>query len=129
MTEDPDAVGVDELVARAKLLDGGDVIEEPVVAEVSVVIVVERLGAERRPEVVELDDDEAQGRERELLSPVLEAPGSDRADLRPRVDVRDDRVLLRRIDGRRQIEHAVYIGHPIARLDGEDLTRLPADGL
>ena len=70
----PDAVEIDELVLRRELLDRGDVIRQSVVAEVAVVVVVERLRSERRAEVIELDDDEPELGERERLATILELP-------------------------------------------------------
>ena len=45
MAEDPDAIEIDELVLRRELLDRRDVVRQTVVAEVAIVVVVERLRA------------------------------------------------------------------------------------
>src|SRR5687768_3562193 len=98
-TVDPDLVDVDPRMTRGKLPDSCDVVRKTIVSHVAVVIIVEPLGAAWRAKVVELDDDEPELRERtRLLTPRAETPRSHRARLRARVDVRDDRILLRRIE-------------------------------
>src|SRR5206468_13113881 len=127
--KDPDTIEVDELVLRRELLDRRDVIGKAVIAEVAVIIVVERLRAERRAEVIELDHDESELGEGELLTAVLELPLTHAADLRSRVDVVDDRILLRRVELRRQVDDAIQIGNAVARLHIEYLRRLPTCAL
>ena len=119
MPEDPDAIEIDELVLRGELLDGRDVIGQPIIAEVAVVVVVKCLRAERRAEVIELDDDEPELGQREGLAAVLELPLANAADLRAGIDVVDDRILLRRVEPWRQIDQSIEIRHAVARLHGE----------
>ena len=107
MPEDAHPIEIDELVLRRKLLDRGDVIGKAVVAEIAVIVVVECLRPERRAEVVQLNDDEPELGEGEWLTAILELPLANAADLWPWVDVVDDRILLRRVELRRQIDHAV----------------------
>ena len=104
-------------------------VRQTVVAEVAIVVVVECLRAERRPEVVELNDYETEFREREGLTAALELPCADAADLRPRVDMVDDRIFFRRVELGREIDHTIEIGDAVARLHGEHLGGLPPGGL
>ena len=78
-----------------------------------------------RPHAVDLHDDEAELGQR--LRPVerRERLGHERA-LRPGVDLLDHRILLRRVEVRRPVDHAVDVGLAVAPLGDEPLGRLPA---
>src|SRR5690242_10477564 len=128
MSEDPHSIEIDKLVLRRQLLDRRDVIGQAVVTEIAVIVVVERFRAERRAEVVELDHDETELREGEWLTAVLVLPLPHAADLRPRIDVIDDRILFRRIELGRKIDDAIQVGDTITRLHAENLRWLEPRG-
>ena len=124
---DAHATQIDERIAGGELLDDRDVVRYAVVDEVAVVAVVERLGAVRRPQVIDLHHHEAHLSQCEVLPASLELPGADAAYLGPRVDVRDDRVFGVLVQVGRQIEHPVQIGNAVTCLRAEHLGRGKAD--
>ena len=127
MSENADAIDIDERVTARQLLDDGNVIRQAVVAKVAVVVVVECLAAKRRAEVIDLHHDEPQLRDGRRLAGGFVIPRAHRANLRAGIDVRDDRIATRGVQIRRQVHHAVHIGHTIARLRGEHARTLEAE--
>ena len=85
------------------------------------------LRAPRRAHPVDLDHDEAQlGQRLVVAARGAEAAATDAPGLRARVDVVDDRVLLRRVERLRRVHQAVQVGLSVARLDRDGRRRLPA---
>src|ERR1041385_8611475 len=98
MAEDADAIDIDPLVAGGELLDAGFLIGESVVAHVEVAEALIRVRPIRTPApIADLDHDEAEIGETLVHAHRTEREG-DRLRLRPRIDVSDDRILLRRIE-------------------------------
>ena len=126
---DAHPVQIDEGVAGGELPDDRDVIGDAVVDEVAVVVVVEGLGAVRRPQVVDLHHHEAQLRQREVLAAALELPVPDVAPLGSGIDMRDDRVLGVLVEIGREIEDAEEIGDAVACLRREHFAGDEADFL
>ena len=118
---------IDPRVSGGELLHAGDLIGQRVVAHVAVIRLVECLRAPRCAHPVDLDDHEAEFGERlRVAARRRERARADAAGLRTRINVIDDRILLRRIEGRRLVEQAVEIGDAVARLDRDRLRRFPA---
>ena len=121
MAEDADAVDVDPLVARRELLDAGLLIGKAVVAHVEVaevLIGVGTVGASAA--VAELDDDEAEIGEALRNARRAERVG-DALGLRSRIDVGDDRILLRRVEIEGLVHIAPDVGDSVGCLDHERL--------
>ena len=126
MSKNAHAVQIDEPVARAQLFDRRNVIGQPVVGEVAIVIVVERLRAAWRPQMIDLYDHETQFGQRKGLTTVLERPRAHRSNLRTGIDVRDDRIAFGAVDFGRQVHHTVNVRQSVARFGGEWNRRLPS---
>ena len=105
-----------------------DAVGEAGVFDVVPAHVVKRLGSIRRPHAVDLDHDETQVGERGEPVGGAEGLGDERA-LRPRIDLLDDRVLVRWIKVFGPADNAPDVRLAIAPLGDEDLGRLPAAGL
>ena len=76
--------------------------------------------------VAHLDDDEPELRERDVVAARVERLGH-ALGLRPGIDIRDDRILLRRVEVERLVHDAIEIGDAIVRLHRERLRELEAD--
>jgi hypothetical protein len=96
---DARAIDVDPRVALRELLHAGHLIGQRVVAHVAVIRGVEALGSPRRAHAVDLDDDEAQlGDRLRIAARGGKLAAADAAGLRARINVIEDRILLRRIE-------------------------------
>ena len=120
-------VDVDPAVALRQFLHPGHLIGQRVVAHVGVVGIVERLRTVGRPHAVDFDDDEAEfGQSLRLATGGAESPVADGAALRAWIDMVDNRIFLRRIEGRWLVHHAVDVGLPVAALHVDRGHRIPA---
>ena len=129
MAEDAHAVEINPLVQRCELLDADLFVSQRVVPHVVVAEALIRVGAQRvAAAVAELDDDEAQ------LCELLRHPTGGEWNvhalgLRPRIDVRDDRILLRGVEVERLPHVAVNVGDAVGGFHDELLGRFPSGGL
>ena len=89
-----------------QLLDRRLLVGQSVVAQIAVAVVVVPLRPLRvAAAIADLDDDEAELRERDVVAARVERLG-DALGLRARIDERDDRILPRRIEVERLVHHA-----------------------
>src|SRR5439155_21620417 len=121
---DPDARDVVERIFRRDRLVPEDAIGEAGVAEILPGDVVECLRSIRRAHAVNLHDDEPELGLRLHLVVGEERLRHERA-LRPRVDVLDDGILLRRVETAWPDDDAPDAGRAIASYGDEHLQRLP----
>src|SRR5262245_46780422 len=104
MTPDAGAIDVDPGVSLGTLLHAGHLIGQRVVTHVAVIRGVKLLRSPRCAHAVDLDDDEAELGDRLIVATSCrEVAPAYAAGLRSRIDVIDDRILLRRIEGGRTI--------------------------
>src|SRR6185437_6167647 len=95
MPPDADAREIDPRVLCAELLQSRNLVGEGVVAHVAVPEPLETGRAVRRAHAVDGNHDEPELRQRLIvITRRLETERTDRADLRTRVDVVDDRIAF-----------------------------------
>src|SRR3954452_9875040 len=100
MTVDAGTIDVDPREPRGKFLHRPDLVGQRVVAHVAVVRLVELLRPPRRTHPVDLDDDETELGERlRVAARRREDATADAAGLRTGVDVIDDRIGPRLVEG------------------------------
>ena len=105
MAIDASALDIDPRVAFGKLLHRGHLIRQSVIAHVAIISIVKFLGPHRVSHAVDLDDDEAEFRERlGVATRRGERTAPDTAALWARIDVIDDRIFLLLVEIRR-LEH------------------------